>query len=103
MLVSESRVRPARARWYMVAEFRPIHQTYNCGVTAMPTEQDRPLRSLRGRRLGFDVGSKTVGMAVSDPLGSTAEGLNTRRRKNKKHDFEQLAAVIQQYAVQEIV
>jgi len=69
----------------------------------MPTEEDRPLPRLRGRVLGLDVGSKTVGMAVSDPLGITAQGLNTLRRKNKKHDFEQLAAVIQQYAVQEIV
>jgi putative Holliday junction resolvase len=53
--------------------------------------------------LGLDVGSKTIGMAVSDPLGITAQGLTTLRRKNKKHDFDQLAAVIQQYDVQQIV
>ena len=41
------------------------------------------------RILGLDVGSKTIGLAVSDPLGITAQGLNTIRRKNKRHDFEQ--------------
>jgi putative holliday junction resolvase len=70
----------------------------------MPTDDEpRPLPRLRGRVLGLDVGSKTVGMAVSDPLGITAQGLTTLRRKNKKHDFEQLAAVIHHYEVQEIV
>jgi putative Holliday junction resolvase len=42
-------------------------------------------------------------MAVSDPLGITAQGLQTLRRKNKRLDFEQLAAVIRQYEVSEIV
>lgn len=55
------------------------------------------------RILGLDVGSKTIGMAVSDPLGYTAQGLTTIRRKNKRTDLAQLAAVIQKYEVQEIV
>ncbi len=42
-------------------------------------------------------------MAVSDPLGITAQGLQTIRRKNKRQDFEQLAAVIRDYQVSEIV
>jgi len=42
-------------------------------------------------------------MAVSDPLGITAQGLPTIRRKNKRQDFEQLAAVIREYKVSEIV
>ena len=58
---------------------------------------------LRPRVLGLDVGSKTIGMAVSDPLGITAQGLDTIRRQNKRLDFEQLAAVIKNYAVVEIV
>jgi putative holliday junction resolvase len=53
--------------------------------------------------LGLDVGSKTIGMAVSDPLGITAQGLNTIRRKNKRLDFGQLERVIRQYEVAEVV
>jgi len=56
-----------------------------------------------GRLLGLDVGSKTIGMAVSDLLGITAQGLPTYRRRNKRLDFEALRKVIEQYAVREIV
>lgn len=59
--------------------------------------------SLRPRVLGLDVGSKTIGIAVSDPLGITAQGLETIRRKNKRQDFDQLAKIISDYEVSEIV
>ena len=55
------------------------------------------------RILGLDVGSKTIGLAVSDPLGITAQGLETIRRKNKRHDFEQLQRVIREFGVSEVV
>jgi putative Holliday junction resolvase len=42
-------------------------------------------------------------LAVSDPLGFTAQGLQTIRRQNKRLDFEQLERVIRDYAVAEIV
>jgi putative Holliday junction resolvase len=58
---------------------------------------------LRARVLGLDVGSKTIGVAVSDPLGITAQGLETIRRNNKRRDFEQLATLISKYQVAEIV
>lgn len=56
-----------------------------------------------GRLLGLDVGSKTIGLAVSDPLGITAQGLPTIRRKNKRTDFAALQSVIDQYEVKEFV
>lgn len=59
--------------------------------------------SLPGRILSLDVGSKTIGLAVSDPLGVTAQGLETLRRKNKRTDFEQLRRIMAQYEVREIV
>jgi putative pre-16S rRNA nuclease len=59
--------------------------------------------ALPRRILGLDVGSKTIGMAVSDPLGITAQGLPTLRRKNKRQDWQALEEVIQRYAVAEIV
>ncbi|HEX4426863.1 MAG TPA: Holliday junction resolvase RuvX [Terriglobales bacterium] len=55
------------------------------------------------RVLGLDVGSKTIGMAVSDLLGITAQGLTTMRRQNKRLDFGQLQKVIDDYNVTEIV
>jgi putative Holliday junction resolvase len=53
--------------------------------------------------LSLDVGSKTIGLAVSDPLGVTAQGLETLRRKNKRADFEGLRRIIAKYEVHEIV
>jgi putative holliday junction resolvase len=55
------------------------------------------------RVLGLDVGSRRIGIAVSDPLGVTAQGLETLQRKNKRHDFEQLGQIIRQYDVKELV
>ena len=51
----------------------------------------------------MDVGSRTIGLAVSDPLGITAQGLETIRRKNKRTDFAQLAQIVKDYSVAEIV
>jgi putative Holliday junction resolvase len=42
-------------------------------------------------------------MAVSDPLWITAQGLETIRRENKRKDFEQLAHVIRECEIAEIV
>ncbi len=59
--------------------------------------------NLPRRVLGLDVGSKTIGMAVSDPLGITAQGLSTLRRRNKRLDLQALEQVIRDYEVAEIV
>jgi putative Holliday junction resolvase len=56
-----------------------------------------------GRVLGLDVGSRRIGVAVSDPLGITAQGLDTLERRTKRQDFEHLQRVIQEYDVREIV
>jgi putative Holliday junction resolvase len=55
------------------------------------------------RVLGLDVGARRIGVAVSDPLGITAQGLETLHRKNKKHDLSHLNRVIREYDVKEIV
>jgi putative holliday junction resolvase len=61
-------------------------------------------RELRvGRVLGLDVGSRRIGVAVSDPLGITAQGLETLQRTTKRRDFDHLQRVIQEYDVREIV
>ncbi|HKH97641.1 MAG TPA: Holliday junction resolvase RuvX [Candidatus Sulfotelmatobacter sp.] len=60
-------------------------------------------RSVAHRILGLDVGSRRIGLAVSDPLGITAQGLETLQRKNKRTDFAHLERVIRDYEVREIV
>ena len=61
------------------------------------------MAELKHRVLGLDVGSRRIGVAVSDALGITAQGLETLERKNKRWDFEHLRRVIQEYNVKEIV
>ncbi len=53
--------------------------------------------------LGLDVGSKRIGVAVSDPLGITAQGLETIRRRNKRTDLEELGRLVERFAIVEIV
>ena len=57
----------------------------------------------QGRVLGLDVGARRIGVAISDPLGITAQGLETLHRKNKKYDLQFLNRIIREYDVQEIV
>jgi putative holliday junction resolvase len=46
------------------------------------------------RSLGLDVGTKTIGVAVSDPMGWTAQGVTTIRRTNMVKDLAALKALI---------
>jgi putative Holliday junction resolvase len=55
------------------------------------------------RIMGLDVGSKTIGIAISDSLGWTAQGIETIRRKNIEHDLERLDQLITEYEVSRIV
>jgi putative Holliday junction resolvase len=55
------------------------------------------------RILALDVGSKRIGVAVSDPLGITAQGLETIQRQNKRKDMETLGRLLEDYEVREVV
>lgn len=55
------------------------------------------------RILGLDVGNKTIGVALSDPLGITAQGITTIRRKGEKKDIEELKIICDKYDVEVIV
>jgi putative holliday junction resolvase len=57
----------------------------------------------RHRVLGMDVGARRIGLAVSDPLGITAQGIETLERRNRRTDFAILERVIKRYEVGEIV
>jgi putative Holliday junction resolvase len=55
------------------------------------------------RILGLDVGQKTIGVAISDPLGFTAQGLTTIRRTNKEQDIQEIRKFCDEYNVEVIV
>ncbi|MCR2042836.1 Holliday junction resolvase RuvX [Anaerosalibacter massiliensis] len=55
------------------------------------------------RILGIDVGDKTIGVAVSDPLGLTAQGIITIERNGIKNDFKALKSIIDEYEIAKIV
>jgi putative Holliday junction resolvase len=74
--------------------------TYNLHVPSEPTQSQS---SSHPRVLGLDVGSKRIGLAISDLLGITAQGIETIPRQNKRLDLAQLEKVIREYEVTEIV
>lgn len=57
------------------------------------------------RIMGLDVGSKTVGVAISDPLGFTAQGLEIIPIDEEKNSFgfERLSELVKQYQVDKFV
>ena len=58
------------------------------------------------RVMGLDYGSKTVGVAVSDPLGVTAQGVETivRKEENKlRQTLARIEELVKEYEVEKIV
>jgi putative holliday junction resolvase len=57
---------------------------------------DSPSRSTLGRILALDVGKKRIGLAVSDALGISAQGMATLQRTRIRDDFRRLAEIIRE-------
>lgn len=55
------------------------------------------------RILGLDVGDRTIGVAVSDLLQLTAQGITTIKRVGKKKDFQSLEDIINEYDIKTVV
>lgn len=55
------------------------------------------------RILGLDVGDKTIGVSVSDPLGFTAQGVTTIKRESNKKDYEAIENLINEYGATKVV
>ena len=55
------------------------------------------------RILGLDVGTKRIGIAVSDELGWTAQGVKILYRRNGESDLRELRDIVTQYGVEKIV
>ena len=56
-----------------------------------------------GAALAIDLGDKTIGLAVSDGLGITAQGLATLERHGGQRDLEALRAVCQEREVARVI
>jgi putative Holliday junction resolvase len=59
--------------------------------------------NIKQRILGLDVGDKRIGVAISDPLGITAGGLETLQRVNMEQDVNKIAQLAQRHDVVQIV
>ena len=55
------------------------------------------------RVLGLDIGNKTIGVAVSDPLGILAQGVTTIMRSSKVEDVKALKRIIDEYKVEKLI
>lgn len=55
------------------------------------------------RILCLDVGEKNIGVAVSDPLGLTAQGLEVIKRQSLSTDLRKIRQLLKDYDVEEIV
>ena len=55
------------------------------------------------RIMSLDVGSRTIGIACSDALLMTAQGIETLRRTSLEKDFNRLQELIAEYEVHELV
>ena len=55
------------------------------------------------RIMALDVGSRTIGIACSDALLMTAQGIETIRRTSLENDFKRLSELISEYEVHEFV
>ena len=53
--------------------------------------------------MGLDVGSRTIGVAISDELGLTAQPIKTIRRKSKQEDVKALKEIMAEFDIAKIV
>lgn len=60
-------------------------------------------RFKEGRILCLDIGDKRIGMAVSDPLGITAQGLPTLSRQGIKNDTRIIVETIVQFGIKKVL
>ena len=63
----------------------------------------RPIRKIPLKIIGLDVGSKKIGVAVSDDMGWTAQGVSTIIRKNLDSDMCEIERLVNEYMATEIV
>jgi putative Holliday junction resolvase len=75
-------------------------KTQEMGTLTMPSKW--AIKKLM-RIMGLDIGTHTIGVAISDELGITAQGLKTLRRKSMDEDFKEIVGIIRQFEIEIIV
>lgn len=55
------------------------------------------------RIMGLDVGDKTIGVAISDLLQMTAQGITTIKRESKEKDYKALEELITEHNIKKVV
>jgi putative Holliday junction resolvase len=55
------------------------------------------------RIMSMDIGSHTIGIAISDELGITAQGLKTIKRRSMEEDLKEISIIIAQFKIDRIV
>jgi putative Holliday junction resolvase len=58
-----------------------------------------PMETLKSRILALDLGKRRIGLAISDPLRITAQGLPNLVRKNKRSDLAELRRLVEEREV----
>ncbi|MFL6351846.1 MAG: Holliday junction resolvase RuvX [Bryobacteraceae bacterium] len=77
---------------------------YNPKLESLNRDAEIPLLDRqRGRVLALDVGKKRIGLAVSDELGITAQGLETLHRTRIRADLEKLKEIARHWKVRCLV
>jgi putative holliday junction resolvase len=73
---------------------------YNPNLENLNRDAEIPLLDRqRGRVLALDVGKKRIGLAVSDQLGITAQGLETLQRTRIRADLEKLKEIAREWNI----
>lgn len=55
------------------------------------------------RYLALDIGTKRIGVAISDPLNITAQGLGTIEQKNQKDTLDRIRSFFEKYEIGKII
>src|SRR4030067_1786501 len=55
------------------------------------------------RIMSMDIGSRTIGVAISDELGITAQGLKTIKRRSMEEDLKEISMIIAEFKIDKIV
>jgi len=72
-------------------------------MTASLRASPSSAKGFAGRVLAIDYGRRRIGLALSDPLGLTAQPLETLARTNRRGDLRRLGEIVRQHEVRRIV